>query len=65
MTSKETLKLVAKGGLLLLCALIVIMASAGALNYGVQPGNFIYIIAGLLNFCVSGYVLYYLYKKSE
>ena len=65
MTSKETLQLVARKGLVLLFALIVIIASAGCINYGVQPGNGLYIFAGLFNLCIAGYALYKIFVKAK
>lgn len=64
MTPKETLQLVAKKGAFLLLALIVIMASAGSLNYGVMPGHWPYILAGILNLGVAGYILYKIFKRN-
>lgn len=63
MTPKETLQLVAKKGLVLLLAIIVIMASAGSLNYGVMPGHWLYLVAGILNLGVAGYILYKIFKR--
>lgn len=65
MTSIETLKLVARKGLVLLFALIVIIASAGCINFGVQPGNGLYIPFGILNLGIAGYALYKLFKTQE
>ena len=48
MTSKETLKLVAKGGTILLLALIIFAASAGCLNYA-HAGHGFYYIPGIVN----------------
>lgn len=63
MTPKETLQLVARKGAFLFLALIVIMASAGSLNYGVAPGRWPYIVAGILNLGVAGYIFYKIFKR--
>lgn len=41
----------------------VILASAGAMNYGVTYGTHFYTIGGVLNILFGGYVTYKIYKN--
>lgn len=55
-------KLVLKGLAVVLVALLGIIASSGAMNYGYTAKEWIYFVAGILNFGSVAYASWNLYK---
>jgi hypothetical protein len=54
---KDTLKTSIKAVIMLLCLFVSIVSGAGAINYGVTDGV-IYIVAGIIQICMTCYCIY-------
>lgn len=59
----KTIKYILKYALALILLSTVVVVTAGCLNFGVQPGNGLYIIAAIVNLGFSGYAIYTLAKR--
>lgn len=61
MNNKKILNIFWRVLVLFILGIFAIAASAGALNYAVTAGAF-YTVAGILNFGISGFGIYSVYK---